>query len=89
MSMWEVEGGGGIAHGRLAKATSKPSPFFTSFCTKASLRGVFAKAFGRIARPIAANAAILMIRWWFVDVLKSIFEYLSLCLFACLNYLTY
>ena len=76
MSMWEMKGGGGVAHGRLAKATSKPSPFFTSFCTKASLRGVFAKAFGRAARPIAANAAILMVRWWFVDVLKSIFEYL-------------
>ena len=80
----ENEGGTGIAYGRLAKATSKPSPFFTSFCTKASLRGLFAKALGRTARPIAAIAAILMIRWWFVTVLKSIVKYLSLCLLACL-----
>ena len=80
MSMWKMEGGGGIAHGRLAKATSKPPLFDTSFCTKASSRGVFAKAPGRTARPIAANAAILMIRWWLVDVLKSIVEYLSFCL---------
>jgi len=82
------EGGGGIAHGRLAKATSKPPLLDMSFCTKESSRGLFAKAVGRTARPIAANAAILMVRWWFVDVLKSIFEYISLCLPACLNYLT-
>ena len=83
-----MNGGGGIAHGRLAKATSKPPLFDTSFCTKESSRGVFAKALGRTARLIAANAAILMIRWWCVDILKSIVEYLSFCLLACLNYLT-
>ena len=88
MSMWEIKGGGGIAHGRLAKATSKPPLFDTSFCTKESSRGVLAKALGRTARLIAANAVILMICWWLVDVLKSIVEYFSFCLLACLNYLT-
>ena len=86
--MWEIKGEGGIAYGRLAKATSNPPLFDMSFCTKASSRGVFAKTLGRTARPIAANAAILMIRWWCVDVLKSIVEYLSFCLLDCLNYLT-
>ena len=80
--MWEMKDGGGIAHGRLAKATSKPPLVDMSFCTKESSRGVFPKALGRTARLIAANAVILMISWWSVDILKSIFEYLSLCLLA-------
>ena len=88
MSMWEMKGGGEIAHGRLAKAISKPPSLDIWFCTKESSRGVFAKALGRTARLIAANAAILIVRWWFVTDLESIVEYLSYYLLACLNYLT-
>ena len=84
MSMWEMKRGGGTAHGRLAKAISKPPLLDIWFCTKESSRGLFAKALGRTARPIAANAAILIVRWWSVTVLKSIVEYLSFCLLACL-----
>ena len=59
------EGGGGEAeaHGRLAKAISRPPLPDMSFCTKESSRGAFARAFGRTARAIAANAEILMVRW--------------------------
>ena len=88
MSMWEMKEGWGIAHGRLAKAISKPPLLEIWLCTKESSRGVFAKALGRAARPIAANATILIVRWWFVTVLKSIVKYFSLCLLASLNYLT-
>jgi len=86
MSILEMkERGGGVAHGRLAKAISRPPLFDTSFCTKESSRGAFARAFGRSARAIAANAEILMVRWWSVNVLKGIIVgYLSFCLLACL-----